>query len=382
MTPRERILAAFNRQATDCVPVCPDFSNMIPAKMTGRPFWDMYLYKDPPMWQAYIDCANYFDIDAMLDCHLDVLTEIDGKMYGGFGEFDSCIHESIIKRTDTRIYTQRYREGGDSRVWLPSINVYYIDNPPNENVNPDKLGLPHIPPEYEDVTPKSWPQGEELLKLVKDYMGERGIVGAYCGIASLVGDEAGLLAYIEDPEPARRWRDELVDRYEKRFNVLMSFDTKPDFISTGSSGALIFQTREMFRELALPLIKNITRLCKQARIPTHLHCCGPETAVVRMCAEETDLDVIDPLEIRPMGDCDLGEIKRLYGDRLVLKGNLHTTKTMLMGTTEDVRRESLRAIEAAGESVGFILSTGDQCGRDTPFENIRVMVETARKHMY
>ena len=32
-------------------------------------------------------------------------------------------------------------------------------------------------------------------------------------------------------------------------------------------------------------------------------------------AEETDLAVIDPLERPPMGDCDLAELKRLYGDR-------------------------------------------------------------------
>jgi hypothetical protein len=28
----------------------------------------------------------------------------------------------------------------------------------------------------------------------------------------------------------------------------------------------------------------------------------------------------------------------------------------------------------------FILSTGDQCGRDTPFENLRAMVATARTY--
>mgnify|MGYP001814175726 CR=1 FL=1 len=35
-------------------------------------------------------------------------------------------------------------------------------------------------------------------------------------------------------------------------------------------------------------------------------------------AEETSLTVIDPLEPPPMGDCDLAELKRRYGDRIVL----------------------------------------------------------------
>ena len=80
-----------------------------------------------------------------------------------------------------------------------------------------------------------------------------------------------------------------------------------------------------------------------------------------------------------MGDCDLGEIKRRFGGRLGLMGNLHTTSVMLFGSVKDVRRESLKAIRSAGEGGGFILSTGDQCGRDTPDENIFEIVRVAKE---
>jgi len=60
-------------------------------------------------------------------------------------------------------------------------------------------------------------------------------------------------------------------------------------------------------------------------------------------------------------------------------GNLHTTSTMLFGSVKDVRRESLKAIRAAGEDGGFILSTGDQCGRDTPDANIFEMVNVVKE---
>ena len=39
-----------------------------------------------------------------------------------------------------------------------------------------------------------------------------------------------------------------------------------------------------------------------------------------------------------------------------------------------------QAIDDAAVGGGFILSTGDQCGRDTPDENIFAMVETARTY--
>ena len=81
-----------------------------------------------------------------------------------------------------------------------------------------------------------------------------------------------------------------------------------------------------------------------------------------------------------MGDCDLAEIKRLYGGKLVLKGNLHTTDVMLLGSAADVVAASKKAIDDAAEGGRFILSSGDQCGRDTPDENLRAMIETARTY--
>jgi len=111
-----------------------------------------------------------------------------------------------------------------------------------------------------------------------------------------------------------------------------------------------------------------------------LHSCGKQKELVKICAEETDLDAINPLEIPPMGDCDLGEIKRLYGDGLALMGNVHTTEVMLRGTPDDVEAAVKQCIEDAALSGGYILSTGDQCGRDTPPENIRRFVEAGLKY--
>ena len=136
----------------------------------------------------------------------------------------------------------------------------------------------------------------------------------------------------------------------------------------------------MFRELALPGLKKVTEMALDLGIPTHVHSCGPEAEMVKMAALKTELTVIDPLEIPPMGDCNLAELKRLYGDKITLKGNLHTTEIMLRGTVDDVIKASKKAIDDAAKGGRFILSTGDQCGRDTPFENLNAMVETARNY--
>ena len=63
-----------------------------------------------------------------------------------------------------------------------------------------------------------------------------------------------------------------------------------------------------------------------------------------------------------------------------MKGNLHTTNVMLRGSVDDVIAASKKAIDDAAAGGRFILSTGDQCGRDTPDENLRAMIETARTY--
>ena len=49
---------------------------------------------------------------------------------------------------------------------------------------------------------------------------------------------------------------------------------------------------------------------------------------------------------------------------------MHTTDVMLMMDVKGVEKEARKCLDDAMEGGGFILSTGDQCGRDTPDENI------------
>lgn len=381
MTSRERLLKVISSQIPDCVPVAPDTSNMIPARLTGKPYWELYLYNNPPIWKAYIDCVKYFGFDSLMDGYAEICFEDDGKIYGNHGLIDTSWKEVIVFKNDDRIITQKYKKQNGKKEWAEKVCVYYRDNPPSRGVNPVDIDLPLIPESYEKIEEKKeWPKGEELLKLVKEEMGDHGLVGVNCGTSKLLFTEADIYDFYDNPDKYYRLLEERLDYYEKRFEKLMSFGTKPDFICTGGSGTLIHQTPQIFRELGLPIVKKITQLAKKYGIPTHIHSCGPEKELVKMVYEETDLTIIDPLEIPPMGDCNLKELKETYGDKLILKGNLHTTNVMLNGSVKDVVEASKRAIDDAAGGGKFILSTGDQCGRDTPEENIYAMIETARTY--
>src|SRR5512133_1384740 len=70
MTGRARMLAAFAHQKPDYVPVSPDISAMVPVRLTGRPFDEMFLdgkphngYASASVAQAYVDAVKYYGMD-------------------------------------------------------------------------------------------------------------------------------------------------------------------------------------------------------------------------------------------------------------------------------------------------------------------------------
>jgi uroporphyrinogen decarboxylase len=375
MTPRERLKTVLQGKVPDCVPACPDFSNMIPARLTGKPFWDIYLYNDPPLWEAYLACAKRFDIDALWDAYHLGFDPPNGHSSGPQWE------RFIVFRNDERIVTQGCHKDNGKRVWDPTVTVYYRADPPTGGVPPEKIGLPRVPQRWEPIEGvKPFERGPEVLKRAKALLGDQGLIGIGLAGSLVLHSEESIFDYYDHPEKYEKLAEELVEKVERKFAYFMSIKLDVDFFSVGGSGTLVFQTPAIFRKLAFPAVKRAIELASSAGYPTHVHSCGPEAQLVKIFAEETGLTVIDPLEVPPMGDCNLAELKRLYGKKIVLKGNLHTTDVMLQGSTEDVIRASKKAIDDGAEGGRFILATGDQCGRDTPDENLRAMVETARSY--
>jgi uroporphyrinogen decarboxylase len=373
MTSRERLKKVLSGEIPDCVPVAPDFSNMIPAKLTGKPFWDLYLYNDPPIWEAYIECAKYFDIDSLMDGYFPLTFPEETAEQPDW-------KRAIISKNEERIIVQDYYRENGKYVWKAEVTVYYRSDPPARNIAPTKIGLPETPSEWEPLEIEDKNKGAEEFSRVKKLMGDQGLIGVGLASSCALLNEEEIFNYYDNPDKHEQWAAERIEKMERRFKLIMQMEEKPDFLCVGGSGTLIHQTPEIFRQLAFPAVKKAIELAEAAGIPTHVHSCGPEKELVKIMAEETNLTVIDPLEIPPMGDCDLKELKKLYGNKITLKGNLHTTDVMLRGSKEDVIEASKKAIDDGASGGRFILSTGDQCGRDTPFENLYAMIETARTY--
>lgn len=108
-------------------------------------------------------------------------------------------------------------------------------------------------------------------------------------------------------------------------------------------------------------------------VKVYLHICGNCEPILEMMAD-TGVDAIEPLD--RMDAAALVSAKRRVGERVCLKGGVDTL-ALLNSAPDVVYRLCSEAIHAAGP-VGYILGSGDDIPRDTPFENIHAMVRAAR----
>lgn len=377
MSPKERFLAATRNGIPDRVPVAPDISNFIPCKRTGLPFWDIYFNGKVPLWRAYLAAADYYGIDLwMASCTgLPVLWEETPCETETETVYDKG-RDAMVRKWVT------HTPEGD----LTSTSVCYRGDPPSPTEKPMKdLVADWKKYKLTMATPRALDRARVEEMRTEAHRREQafGLCIGYPGFQAWCGAVQGgvaPLSYAEMDTPAilEEWCELDVARGTRLMELML--EAEPDYILFGGSGTITLASPALAMKYAIPALKAWSKTAADAGIPTQLHSCGKSRILVDMLADETDVNLINPLEEAPMGDVDLAETKRARGNEISLMGNLHTTEVMLRGTPELVRQKAIEAMRAAGRGGGFVLSAGDQCGRETPDENIFALVEAAKQY--
>lgn len=373
MTGKERMMTAMRGGIPDRVPCSPDTNWMIPTKMTGKPFWEVFLDQKPPLWQAYNACVRHLGID--------------GFSHHGRCEIpphpDTETRSEIVESTpEQKIVKTTFRcPAGE----ISKKTIYLKDEAPTDiekyvkDFDTEIACLKYAM--FGDVSRIKF----DLYQQIRADMGNHGVVGLCLLLPHLLTahrqpTEAAFYDYYDHHREVGEFMEYWTDHLVQVARAIIDQNVKPDFVFFPNSGLITLQSVEIMKEFSIPALKKLTAMFRKAGILTSLHSCGKERALVEIAATETDLNCIDPLEIPPMGDCDLREIKAKFGAKIALKGNLHTSQVMLMMTPERIGEVAKETLEIGMPGGGFILATGDQCGRDTPEANIRKLVEVCEKH--
>ncbi len=370
MTPKERITTAMKRGIPDAVPVTPGLSEMVPVKYFGGDYIRFFLKDKIPVWKARVETEHdRFKADSFLH-----LGESPSK-------YDTAAETAILKETsDEVLYKKTVRTGKGAmeavyhigRKSPPVCKEHFVKNPAEDK--------------------------DKVLELLKnpDTKDLSGIIAAY----GEIGDRAHAGFWISTPvdwwSSLRNLQDAIMDMYDLKDIIKPLFQAYTEYAAAlvdhvlkntpvdsiglgGSSTSMNVISPEFHREYSLEFGKAICKTAHKYGKPVQYHMCGKSRKMLPITAE-MGVDGFDALEAPPTGDVDLAEVKKTFGDKISLRGNVNSITVMLNGSPEDVEKDVIRCMEAAKEGGGFILGVGDQTPYDTPEENIYAFVEAGRKY--
>ena len=144
----------------------------------------------------------------------------------------------------------------------------------------------------------------------------------------------------------------------------------------GYSSAGFFSLDD-YRRYFLPPFVELVDYIDGLGVPVLLHSCGHIAEYLPDLAQ-TKISSIHPLQ-RTAG-MDLREVKVRYGDRWCIIGNIDSSRTLPLGTPEEVAVEVKEAIDIAAPGGGYILASDHSLHDGIPVENIVTMFQVGAEY--
>jgi len=333
MTGRERFLKALKREQPDKVPI-----------------WELII-NEPTLSALYGD-IGYFSFAEKIG--LDAVTVFEDHrredLGGGFFRDEWGI------------------------VWgLEPCGVAY---PAGHPIKDEKDLEKYRPPD-----PYAEHRFDTLREAVKRFKGEKAIV--LCGHEAfefshyLLGLENLFSAYVEKPEFVHRVATMVIE-YKKAV-LEYAIHEGIDAVVCGDDYAYRtapLMSPEQFRTYCMPYIREMVDVAHRNGIPHIKHTDGNIWSIAEMIVS-SGTDALDPIE--PMAGMDIGEVKKVYGDRIAVVGNVDCTEVLPHGSREDVVEAVKETIAKASVGGGHVIASSNSIHPGVNPENYRTMVESARE---
>jgi len=286
MTGKERMLTAMRRGIPDRVPVCPDISNMIPCRLTGKPYWEIYVYKMPSLGEAYLEAIKRLGMDGWY---------IYGTVLGGNRDFPlapdevetifydvlvvpkELVTKKIIEQTEEKLVEQMVIQTPYGE--MEQTSVYFRSAPPWDVSNFVK-DIEKDWPKLKWIFGESWHWAE--MPTERDFIGELGVYGiqvhSFFDFWDAVRNEFSermILDFFDYPERMREifefYRTFTVERTKAILRAGQPDRGVDEIVLQGSNTSMSLINPALYREFALPLNQDVTRLCREAGVISHMH---------------------------------------------------------------------------------------------------------------
>lgn len=361
MTPRERLLSVLNHRIPDRVPIstyemmeriqdsyCKSLSDCSPEKYVYNNILFPYLSG----WQNNLPSYTSFLKKINQDTDLIYMTSLPmANKYRRDNTRIKCWREGIS--TYTRITTGTPKGDLEElfRVDDGVITAWQLEYMIKDDDDIDKfLSIPDDELLGVDVSP---------LEAQNAYLGDRGIL--MIDFPDPLGIVFGLFDFgdymVKAHTDKKRFRKLLDNVYEQQMYFLKDMLKKgagPLFRIVGPEAATPpFLPKECFHDYVCKYDSEIIRLIHEHGQYARIHCHGRIREVLSHIIE-MGADALDPVEAPPSGDIELWEVKKLYGDKICLMGNIQL-RDLEQLPPDEMRKLVIKCIEDGKEGGNFVI---------------------------
>ena len=280
------------------------------------------------------------------------------------------------------------------------FDYYWVYLNPDDNIEFEPLGIKtkgeeNVPLGTYEFLPASWdtlktlklpdfqhdgrmPDFLEATSRIKEELKDTiclcGRVAApFSSVALLYGAEKTLMLLFEDPELFKKTADFFVELMSEWGKAQIRAGADAVWVGdcVASSG---FISPKHYSEFAAEGALKLNTALKKDRAVIFYHAGESSLPHLELMADTHP----DALSIG--GNIDIKEAKETVGKRVCLLGNIHGIKTLQRGSSEYVEKETIRIIESGKKNGGYIFNSEEGIAYQTPEQNIKIMMQTAKKH--
>jgi len=218
----------------------------------------------------------------------------------------------------------------------------------------------------------------EAIRRIKQELGDTvvltGRVAApFSSVALLYGVENSLTLLFENPELFKKTSDFFIELMKEWGKAQIQAGADAIWVGdcVASSG---FISPKHYSEFAFEGASKLNAALKKEGVFVFYHAGESSLPHLELMADTHP----DALSIG--GKIDIKEAKETVGRKICLLGNIHGINTLQLGSPEEVERETIRIMEEGKKGGGYIFDSEEGIPGDTPEENVKIMMQTAKKH--
>ena len=235
---------------------------------------------------------------------------------------------------------------------------------------------------YKPLNPNTPHILAHIPDIVKRYKNKRAIIfhhrAAFMWSAYLMGFENLLMSFITQPAFAESVMD-LVFEINKTI-IKNAIKMGVNIVVLGddyASNIGPFVSPMIFKKFILPKLKEMVDIIHKEGAYCIKHTDGNIWEIIDMIVN-TGIDGLNPIE--PTAGMDIGEVKKKYGNRICLIGNIDCQALLSFQLPEEVDKVVKECIKKAAPGGGFILSSSNSIHSSVKPENFIALLNAGRKY--